>query len=309
VQRSPSSLGLQNPPEADLRLAGIVLLDRREGIAGTRVEAIDLGDGLAELVAQSSYLTDLPSPLRTIAAHVAAVGGIRRVTYTDAVALVDVLPRLAEGVRGGSESARIPLAAASNLGAKDDRGQLDNDEVRWFRVPAYDQIELADPQRLAVLQIDDSGEGTVRVLAGVAPTILEAATAASLDDLTDAAVRAHGDPEGQDAGALVRAVLSELAGAGLVEERSPRWGARGDLAWTGDGHRFVVLSLVDPDASPVALEGSAAVIWQCLVDHDADTRTLSRRVADRVGVEVSVVEPDVSAFVEELRRAFLAERR
>ncbi|KAF2414814.1 hypothetical protein B1729_03000 [Microbacterium sp. B35-04] len=308
AQRSPSTLGLRELPDAELRLAGIVLLDRREAIDGAVVEEVDLGDALPDLVAQSSYLTDLLAPLRTIAAHVASAGGILRVTYADVAALVDVLPWLAGSVRRGGETERIP-PAASVRHSGGDRGRMDHDGPRWFRTPVHDEIELPDPQRLAVLQVDDAGEGTVRVLAGVAPTLLGEAQAASLDDLIEAAVRAHGRPAGQDAESLVRAALTDLADAGIVEQRAPRWGARGDIAWTGEGDRFVLLSLADPDASPVALEGSAAVIWHCMVEQDADTATLSRSVADRVGVEVAAVAQDVSAFVDELRRAALVERR
>ena len=35
-----------------------------------------------ELAQQASYLGRLPSPLRTLTAHIEAVGGVRRITYS-----------------------------------------------------------------------------------------------------------------------------------------------------------------------------------------------------------------------------------
>ena len=88
VERAPSSIGLLPIPDAELRVRAIVLLDRQPGHDGPPVLAdVDLGDALAELVLQTSYLPDLEAPLRFIAAVAAAVGGIRSVTYREAVDL------------------------------------------------------------------------------------------------------------------------------------------------------------------------------------------------------------------------------
>ena len=58
------------------------------------VEECDLGDALPELIAQTSYVADLTDPLRTIASHVEATGGIRRVIYREARTLRDALAPL-----------------------------------------------------------------------------------------------------------------------------------------------------------------------------------------------------------------------
>ncbi len=68
TQRSPSELGLRPLPDAALRVAAIVLLDRRDDAPEQPViETVDLGDALKDLVSQSSGLTSMPAPLRSIA--------------------------------------------------------------------------------------------------------------------------------------------------------------------------------------------------------------------------------------------------
>ena len=65
AQRSPSELGLRPLPDAALRVAAIVLLDRvAESPELPTIETLDLGDALEDLVSQSSGLTSMPAPLQ-----------------------------------------------------------------------------------------------------------------------------------------------------------------------------------------------------------------------------------------------------
>ncbi len=301
AQRSPSALGLGSLPSATLRLAGIVLLDRREGVAGAVVSDVDLGDALDELVAQSSYLTNLPAPLRTIAAHVASVGGVRRVSYTDAAALVSVLAELA--AVSPSEPQVSKPAGVGHAAVTAGSG-----ERLFGRVPPLDELPLADPDRLALLHVDADHAGIVRVLAGIAPALWRAADGVGLDALVAAAVSAYGTPGDKDARVAVEAAVEELVAAGVLKVSSPfvapipaLWRIHDDVAWTGESPRVVVLALANPAASPLALEGSAALIWTALAAGPGRSDDIVARVAEAAAVDHDTVRPDVESFLGTLR--------
>jgi len=303
AQRSPSSLGLGALPDIPLRLAAIVLLDRTEdGPEQAVVEQVELGDALADLVAQSSYLTAMPAPLQSMAALAESVGGIRCVRYRDAPALVEVVHRLlAEpppASAGVGRDAR-PVSAGRVAG-EPAAGPV------YSRTPHVDVLGLDDPDRLAVLHAGSAGAGTLHVLAGVAPALWRAADAASVSDLTTAALAAYGRPEG-DPEELIEAALGELVAVGVIgTERW--WRIRDDVAWVGEADRVVVLGLADSDGSPLALEGSAAAIWHALGEREwRTTDAVIDDVAAGVGVDRDAVAGDVGAFLESLEGMGLVE--
>lgn len=218
VQRAPSDLSLRPLPEAPLRLAAIVLLDRRPDASDDPVVVnVDLGAGLAELVGQTSFLPSMTEPLRTLAAHAASVGGIRRVVYREAESLVPVIPVLADS------AAPVPAArpaTRSAVGPTEARGPL------YVRTPVMDALDLDDSDGVLLLHVDGAGHGTVRVIAGVAPALWRAAGGATLQELTDAALAAHGAPADSDPGAAVHAAVDELVAAGVLERiEGPGWRA------------------------------------------------------------------------------------
>lgn len=301
AQRSPSALGLGSLPAGELRLAGIVLLDRREGVSGAVVSDVDLGDALEDLVAQSSYLTKLPAPLRTIAAHVASVGGVRRVSYTDAAVLVSVLPELAaESPSRPRVSEPVSLGHSAIAGSPAGRG--------FRRVAPLDELQLADPDRLALFHVDADHAGTVRVLAGIAPALWRAADGVDLDALVAAAVSAYGAPGDKDATVAVDAAVEELVAADVLKVSSPAeaadaalWRIHDDVAWTGESSRVVVLALANPAASPLALEGSAALIWIALAAGPGHSDDIVARVAASAEVDDEAIRDDVKSFLGTLR--------
>jgi hypothetical protein len=297
AQRAPGSIGLLPLPDAELRLAAVVLLDRSDDHGDEPVvERVDLGDAIGDLVAQTSYLTELDKPLRSIASQLAAVGGVQRVRYREASSLPAFVPQILEAASrplapGAVE--QVPDASAvrimrANAGTR-----------RFSRVRAVDALALKDPDRVIVLHLDDRNQGVVRVLAGIAPEVWRAAAAASVDELSAAAVAAYGEPDGTEAPAAVSAVIDELVGEGLLAP-GPLWGIPDDVAWTERGDRVVALRLSDPDVSPQALEGSAALIWLALAEGDADTATVVARVASSAEVEPDEIRADVADFLTEL---------
>lgn len=310
TQRSPSSLGLLALPDAPLRLAAIAMLDRQiktdaeNGISADLpfIEPIDLGDAVPELVAQSSYLADMPHALRTFAALAAAVGGVQRVAYQEASSLRELVTALAEVDAVDSEAAAASVSPP-------EPGRLPGPGPIYSRAPVHDQLQLADPDRVVLLQLDASGSGMVRVLSGIAPELWRRADSATLDDLVEAAVETYGAPPGMDATAMVQGALTDLVAADAVIEVRPGWSIRDDVAWTGEGDRFVALSLSDEKCLPRALEGSAALVWQALADGGGPADQVVSRVAEAAGADEEIVAGDVAAFLATLEAQGLISKR
>lgn len=300
AQRAPSDVGLLPLPDASLRLAAIVLLDRREdGPEAPEVEALDLGDALEELVSQSSYLAAVPHPLALAAALIAPLGGVRRVTYREASSLREVVDALVAPPTTVAHWRPVAVGA----GAADGRqpSAADASTARYERMPVLDAVELDGPDRIAVLHDVERAGPQVQLLGGIAPALWRAASGASRDDLIAAAVAAHGEPEGQDASALVDAAVTELIEAGLLRDASegPVWRIRDDVAWHDSGDRVVVLSLATPDAPTQVLESSAALIWRALAE-PASLNALVSRLRDEGKQDESRVRVDVEAFLHAL---------
>ena len=84
------------------------------------------------------------------------------------------------------------------------------------------------------------------------------------------------------------------------------WRIRDDAAWVDHGDRVVALALSDPRATPLALEGSAALIWRALHQGGLSTGSaIASRVADETALEADVVIDDVSSFLVVLATASL----
>lgn len=187
-QVGPQSLGLQPVPAVALRLAAIILLDRRPELpegALPEVSSTGLLESVPELVPQISYLSERSRPLDHLRRVIEACGGLKTVTYREASTLVDVVQALFDD------------------GAEDARGE---------RLAAVFDDAITEDDSLVVL----SGR-TVRVLGGIAPTILERARIpATIAELLRAVVDAHGAPPDGSATGLVTAAAEELLAAGLL---------------------------------------------------------------------------------------------
>ncbi len=93
TQRPVSSLGLRVAPH-DLRLIGVLLLERDPAGPELEVEPVRTVHALAALAPQTSYLARLDRPLHRLAKTLEATGGLRIVRYREAErlrALVDEL--------------------------------------------------------------------------------------------------------------------------------------------------------------------------------------------------------------------------
>lgn len=300
TQLPPSALGLQPLPDAELRVAAVVLLDRDPAHpAEPTVEVTDLGDALNELVTQTSFLHDQPAGLRFIAALAAATGGIRTVKYREAETLPGVIPSLvapAAEIVVPALPAHVVVAGAG-------------DGPRFTRIPVADEAAVEDPDRVALLTIRENRQGHVTLLGGIAPAVWRAADGATLDQLTEAAIAAYDEPEGFDAGAAVLVAVGQLLDAGLLTSDEPMLTRREDVAWVDSGDRIVVLPLSPgPDeqlAQPAALTGSAALIWEWLEEPVTLTQLTARSI-EAAGMDAAPQVPaEVAAFVTQLTESRL----
>jgi len=213
----PSALGLQAMPSVDLHLAALVLLDRRPDVVEPFVEAVPLLEALPELVAQSSYLSALDRPLRTLISLIRSTGGVRRVVYSEAA----TIPALVGAVLDSVAEAEPVLIDVSNLSQRDCDcgGKVIEDTVgraATDRPGAYWRGTYVD-----AMLVDDAltvlTSGRLTVLVGVGPALWLAADGLLVDELTDAARRElPPPPDGVDVDGVISAALSDLETAGLL---------------------------------------------------------------------------------------------
>lgn len=196
-QLSPRDAGLLPLPEQPLRLAALVLLDRRQDPTEPCVEVVPLLEGIAALTQEMSYLARMSAPLRRIASLCAQTGGVRRLIYSDVDSLTALVPSILAS--GPAE----PWEPGCRL--HEAPGSLVGDRV-------VDAIKSGD--RAAVLT-----EGRLTVLDGIAPTIWAAvASGAGPDGILEAVIAAHGLPPEGEARGIVQAVLAELVAMGLIRD-------------------------------------------------------------------------------------------
>lgn len=188
LQLGPDDLGLRRlgtPP----RLSGILLLDRAQGGrigGGPRLSTLPLHEAVGDLVGQVSALSARPNGLRRLSSVIDACDGVRRVRYTEAAELAELVRPLLEW----------PTATAR--------------ELRYAQSP--DAETLPDGDRLIVL-----AGGRVAVLDGIAPVVWQAcARPAGVGELVQRVLHAHGSPVGGTPVADVVAVARALVGAGLL---------------------------------------------------------------------------------------------
>ena len=216
-QVSPTSLGLRRPGGEPLRLVGVVMLDRQPGFPSGRkpsIRSVGVAESVEELVPQISYLPERPRPLQRLVEVLAACGGLRAVTYREAATLPEVFGEMfaAAAAAGGARSSGagtggVAVSAGSSSEVIVGAGQTAPGALQASYIDA-----IRDGDELVVL----SGT-TVRVLSGIAPTIMEATREPrKLSDVVAAVVDVYGDPGEGDAEKLVAVAVEELKSIGLL---------------------------------------------------------------------------------------------
>ncbi|MBK0419472.1 hypothetical protein JD276_10550 [Leucobacter sp. CSA1] len=202
LQIPPSALGLAPLPKTELRIAGLVLLERAAaGTEESSVEPLPLAEGLVELVQQTSYLVELSDPLRRIAEIADATGGLRRLRVGSPERIAGVAEHLFES--GACEAWEQVLPLDAECGA-----------APYAVTGVVDAIECAEGT--AVLTADRR----VQVLAGVGPVLWRGICAGEGWDDLEARIRAElGDPPSGTLREAIRAAGAGLVEAGVLRER------------------------------------------------------------------------------------------
>jgi hypothetical protein len=200
--QSASSLGLRPVGDGVLRLAAVVLLDRREAHQTPAITDVPLVEAMIELAGESSYFSALETPLLTLANLLTSTGGARRMTYSEASTLPLALDQILADP--GQVLPEIAVVSPLPLASREPRG--------WVR-STYTDALLVDG-RLMVLR-----EQTITVLDGIAPIIWVSASGVSIQYLTQVTLHEHpAPPDVSDPAAVVASVVEELAEAGLLRE-------------------------------------------------------------------------------------------
>jgi hypothetical protein len=189
-QISPADAGLVVAGGTSLRLARIVLLDRSDDHAETRVEPVDLFEAVLTMVPEMSYLGRLERPLQRIAGLVAATGGVVRVSYSESATVVRELERLV--LRTPASPALVDQRTADTVAAWD----------ASFRASTASEGEVLLTAPLDDLLVDEEAgrslvfaAGRVLLVSAVAAAVLYLARdGVSPADLRAAVVRVFGDP-------------------------------------------------------------------------------------------------------------------
>jgi energy-coupling factor transporter ATP-binding protein EcfA2 len=209
-----SALGLRIPAASDdLRLAALVLLDRRKGIDRPRVEPVTLIEALGELVPQTSYLSQMTGALANLVRLIRSTGGVRRVVYSEADTLPSIVDEILATTHDDVESV-TDVSRESQQGCGCGAGS--SDEVAsgapgTYRRTAHTNAVLVD-DRLIVLRTDQ-----VTVLEGVGPIVWLAAQDSTDAELLEAVLeQLPAPPPGVDPAGVVADAVSELLDAKLL---------------------------------------------------------------------------------------------
>ncbi|QHC54906.1 hypothetical protein EV639_10282 [Rathayibacter tanaceti] len=211
AQLAPTALGLRPAPDVPLVLAGVVLLERRDAVDAPYLEPVDPIEAIEDLVPQTSYLSARPRPITGLVRTLTALGGVRRLVYSEAGSVVHLVEEAFAGLGAPAPAAwgdvsAVPLGAAGEVPP----GAL-------VRTPADDAVELPDGQLLVFCN-----DVLVR-LSGIGPVVWRHADrGAHVAGLVASVLEEVGPPPvGVDAEAAVEAAVSELEDLGVITRTPP----------------------------------------------------------------------------------------
>ena len=206
-QAGPDALGLRPAPARPF-LQSIVLLDRRpgDGPAAPVLAKLPLADALLTLIPETSSQAEIGQPLQSLCRLIGSVGGVWRVTYSEAAdlpAALEPLFRMQIRMQGRLE----PGWETSSTDA-DHTGHIPDGCIR--RAAYRDAVTLAGGDLLVMLDTE-----IVR-LSGIGPAIWAASAGpVTADHIADEVGKAHGKPEGyRDA---VAAAITQLSDKSVLE--------------------------------------------------------------------------------------------
>ncbi|WP_320536363.1 hypothetical protein [Pseudarthrobacter sp. IC2-21] len=204
LQVGPDELGLQ-PTPAKPFIQSIVLLDRVEGDdrVAPILSKVPLADAVLALIPDSSSQGEIDQPLQSLCRLMDSVGGVWRVTYSEAADLPEALAPLFREQRRSKPEWDAP-------GATTGLTPIPDGHVR--RTAAKDAVTI-DGDLLVML------DSEIVRLSGIGLAIWEAAAdAVAEDQLAEAVGKQHGTPDGYR-DALAEAV-KQLIAKSVLEQGS-----------------------------------------------------------------------------------------
>ncbi|WP_354172940.1 hypothetical protein [Arthrobacter sp. UYEF36] len=208
LQVGPDELGLKVAPD-DPRIKAIALLDR---VAGTEyqlpvIEPVPLAEAVLALIPDTSSQAAVVEPLQSLCRLIDSVGGVCRVSYSEAADLKDGLaPLFLKEPMNPSEAIAEWSPAMMEPQAKPARAPIPNGWLQ--RTDAVDAVEIGED--LLVLT-----ETELTRLSGIGPVIWQTAQRpVSMQTIVDRIEAVHGLPEGYEA--LLDAAVDGLVDQGLL---------------------------------------------------------------------------------------------
>ncbi|TQJ59902.1 hypothetical protein FBY30_2159 [Arthrobacter sp. SLBN-83] len=204
-QAAPDEFGLQ-PAPASPYIQSIVLLNRIEGARHTApvIERVPLGNALLALVPESSSQAEVVDPLQSLCRLIESVGGVWRMTYSEAADLPSAVEPLFR-LQGATQTEWVPAAARSIQQAQIPVGCIQ-------RITPTDAVSIGGD---LLVMLDNQ---IVR-LSGIGPAVWEAcANPVSLDGITKYVGSVHGKPEGYRE--AVAGAVEQLVAKSILERAS-----------------------------------------------------------------------------------------
>ena len=204
-QASPDEFGLQVAP-ASPYIQSIVLLNRVSGDLPVApvLERVPLADAVLALVPESSSQAEVVDPLQSLCRLIESVGGVWRVTYSEAADLPSALEPLFR-LQTATKTEWAPAAARSIHQPQIPAGHLQ-------RTTPKDAVSIAGD---LLIMLDNQ---IVR-LSGIGPAVWEAcANPVSLGGITKYVGSVHGKPEGYRE--AVAGAVEQLVAKSILERAS-----------------------------------------------------------------------------------------
>ena len=211
LQVGPDELGLQVAPE-NPRIRAIALLNR---IAGANYQLpiigpVPLVEAVLALIPDTSSQSAVAQPLQSLCRLIDSVGGVFRVSYSEAADLTDaVAPLFLTAPVHASEMTRQWLPALADAAHSTGNHPCEPLPAGWLRTAeAVDAVEIGED--LLVLTASE-----LTKLSGIGPIIWKSARRpVSMETLTARIEAEHGLPEGYEA--MLDAAIDGLIRQGLL---------------------------------------------------------------------------------------------
>lgn len=278
--------GERSPGRRSARLVGALLLG---GSGDPRTDGDEV-IALAQHVIEHGAMSKRAPLLRSVRTIAESAPGIRRIPSRE---LTDLPAALVRWLEQGERAPRF--AAPASIHSIGPAGLPVSGIDIWFRGSGVDCL-LRPDDVLIVRWRRDRFE--LDVLTGHAGALWKNAEGTRREELFR--VAAYPDPVTDEVRTALEAAFDKLRDDGLLLDE-PSWAVRPNVAWSSSPTHVFVLDAAGPLAQPLALEGSAKVIWEAIVEGAPVTLTgIVDHCAEVYDVDAAVIRPEVQRLVGDL---------